>query len=100
MMLVDSVERLSERNPEQVPESILDVRDTINRVIDSKITEGQLDDVDFTLRDLSVIRETLLSALRTVYHTRKVKEIQEKESPQHTTEKQEDDVSEASVASR
>jgi putative nucleotidyltransferase with HDIG domain len=100
MMLVDSVEAAVRAESRAGSESILDVRDTINRVIDSKITEGQLDDVDFTLRDLSVIRETLLSALRTVYHTRKVKEIQEKESPQHTTEKQEDDVSEASVASR
>ena len=100
MMLVDSVEAAVRAESRAGAESMLDVRDTINRVIDSKIAEGQLDDVDFTLRDLSVIRETLLSALRTVYHTRKVKEIKEKESPQHTTEKQEDDVSEGSLASR
>ena len=100
MMLVDSVEAAVRAESRAGSESMLDVRDTINRVIDSKISEGQLDDVDFTLRDLSVIRETLLSALRTVYHTRKVKEIKEKESPRHNTEKQEDDVSEGSLASR
>lgn len=100
MMLVDSVEAAVRAESRAGSESLLDVRDTINRVIDSKIAEGQLDDVDFTLRDLSVIRETLLSALRTVYHTRKVKEIKEKESPRHNTEKQEDDVSEGSLASR
>ena len=100
MMLVDSVEAAVRAESRAGSESLLDVRDTINRVIDSKIAEGQLDDVDFTLRDLSVIRETLLSALRTVYHTRKVKEIKEKESPRHNTEKQEDDVSEGSLVSR
>lgn len=100
MMLVDSVEAAVRAESRAGSESLLDVRDTINRVIDSKIAEGQLDDVDFTLRDLSVIRETLLSALRTVYHTRKVKEIKEKESPRYNTEKQEDDVSEGSLASR
>lgn len=100
MMLVDSVEAAVRAESRAGSESMLDVRDTINRVIDSKISEGQLDDVDFTLRDLSVIRETLLSALRTVYHTRKVKEIKEKESPRHNTEKQEDDVSEGSLAPR
>ena len=100
MMLVDSVEAAVRAESRAGSESMLDVRDTINRVIDSKISEGQLDDVDFTLRDLSVIRETLLSALRTVYHTRKVKEIKEKESPRHNTEKQEDDVSEGSLVSR
>jgi len=100
MMLVDSVEAAVRAESRAGSESMLDVRDTINRVIDSKIAEGQLDDVDFTLRDLSVIRETLLSALRTVYHTRKVKEIKEKESPRYNTEKQEDDVSEGSLVSR
>lgn len=100
MMLVDSVEAAVRAESRAGSESLLDVRDTINRVIDSKIAEGQLDDVDFTLRDLSVIRETLLSALRTVYHTRKVKEIKEKESPRYNTEKQEDDVSEGSLVSR
>ena len=100
MMLVDSVEAAVRAESRAGSESMLDVRDTINRVIDSKISEGQLDDVDFTLRDLSVIRETLLSALRTVYHTRKVKEIKEKESPRYNTEKQEDDVSEGSLVSR
>jgi len=100
LMLVDSVEAAVRAESRGGSEPMLDVQDTIDRVIDSKIAEGQLDDVDFTLRDLSVIRETLLSALRTVYHTRKVKEIKEKESPRQNNEKQEDDVSEGSLASR
>jgi len=91
LMLVDSVEaalRAEVRGTLSTP----DIKDTIARVVDSKIAEGQLDNIDFTLRDLAVIRETLLSALQTMYHTRKVQEIKEKETLQKNNAKQEDDV--------
>jgi membrane-associated HD superfamily phosphohydrolase len=59
----------------------------ISGVIDSKVAEGQLDNVDFTLKDLSEIKEALIYALQSVYHGRKVKEIQssEEEDKKDTT---------------
>lgn len=100
LMLVDSVEAAVRSEFKGGSESLLDVDETVNRVIDSKIAEGQLDDVDFTLRDISVIKETLFTSLRTVYHTRKVKEIKEKATEMPEKRKQEADVSEGSNAPR
>ena len=45
----------------------------INQVVSSKIAEGQFDEVDFTLRDLTRIKESLLSVLLSMYHTRMVR---------------------------
>jgi len=47
----------------------------VNQVINSKINERQFDDVNFTLKDLYIIKETLSSVLKSMYHTRKVKKI-------------------------
>ncbi|MFA7620564.1 MAG: HDIG domain-containing metalloprotein [Aminobacteriaceae bacterium] len=100
MMLVDSVEAAVRSEFRGGADSIFDVAETINRVVESKIAEGQLDDVDFTLRDLSVIKETLLSSLRTMYHTRKVKDIKEKIDPQKRDHTQEANASGDSPAPR
>ena len=100
LMLIDSVEAAVRSEFRAGADSVYDIGDTINRVVDAKIAEGQLDDVDFTLRDLSIIKETLLSSLRTMYHTRKVKEIKESAEQKTKDEKQEADVSEGSPSPR
>jgi len=66
------------------------------------MSEGQLDDVDFTLKDLALIKQTLLAAFQSMYHTRKVKEIQEKDKEQllQKLKKQEEESIEGSLASR
>ena len=47
----------------------------VNQVVNSKINERQFDDVNFTFKDLYIIKETLISVLKSMYHTRKVKKI-------------------------
>lgn len=104
LMLVDSIEaavRAEMRSTTTVP----DLKKTIDGVIEAKVAEGQLDNIDFTLRDLAVIGETLLTSFQSMYHTRKVKELKEisKDTPDKDTPKtetREDDGIEASIASR
>ena len=54
------------------------IRNIVQQVINSKINEGQFDDVNFTIKDLTRIRETLINVLTSMYHTRKVKKIERK----------------------
>ena len=99
LMLVDSVEaavRAEMRTSTTVP----DLEKTIEGVVEAKMAEGQLDNIDFTLRDLAVIRETLLTSFQSMYHTRKVKELKENSKERSISEVREDDGIEASIASR
>ena len=73
---------------------------TIEGVVETKMSEGQLDDVDFTLKDLALIKQTLLTAFQSMYHTRKVKELKDNSQDVSITETREDDGVEASIASR
>ena len=49
------------------------LKKVIDQVVGSKIAEGQFDEVDFTLRDLTRIKDSLLSVLLSMYHTRMVR---------------------------
>ena len=80
--------------------SVPDLEKTIEGVVESKMSEGQLDEVDFTIRDLAVIRQTLLLAFQSMYHTRKVKEIQDRDQLEKKLKKQEEESIEGSLASR
>jgi len=101
LMLVDSVEA-AVRAEMRASTSIPDLQKTIEGVVETKMSEGQLDDVDFTLKDLALIKQTLLTAFQSMYHTRKVKEIQEKDKEQllQKLKKQEEESIEGSLASR
>jgi len=64
--------------------SIADLRDlerTVQDVMDSKLREEQLMDVDFTLRDLRLIREAFVATLRSMYHSRQVRALVEEKTP-------------------
>jgi len=100
LMLVDSVEA-AVRAEMRASTSIPDLQKTIEGVVETKMSEGQLDDVDFTLKDLALIKQTLLTAFQSMYHTRKVKEIQEKDKEQllQKLKKQEEESIEGSLAS-
>lgn len=54
-------------------QAIMALKKVIDQVVASKIAEGQFDEVDFTLRDLTRIKESLLSVLLSMYHTRMVR---------------------------
>ncbi|MBR1672991.1 MAG: hypothetical protein IJ702_08685, partial [Fretibacterium sp.] len=55
---------------------ILALQQTIDQVVNSKVNEGQFSDVDFTQKDFATIKSALLSALLSMYHTRRVRKIE------------------------
>ena len=92
LMILDSMEaairseslgrELLRRDAKEMPQSgrnagrsqaIMALKKVIDQVVGSKIAEGQFDEVDFTLRDLTRIKESLLSVLLSMYHTRMVR---------------------------
>jgi putative nucleotidyltransferase with HDIG domain len=52
------------------PTNAEEVAGIVNRVIDQRVTDGQLDECDLTLRDLQAIRQTFISALKGIFHPR------------------------------
>jgi putative nucleotidyltransferase with HDIG domain len=67
VMLADSTEALirsaTDRSPEQIDRMV-------EEVIGERLSEGQLDDSDLTLRDLRTIAESFKTTMRAVYHPR------------------------------
>lgn len=67
VMLADAVESMS-RNLEEVNEEILN--ELVDEVIRKRFFEGQLDDSNLTLKDLTKIKESFVNALLGFYHQR------------------------------
>ncbi|MBI1885466.1 MAG: HDIG domain-containing protein [Chloroflexi bacterium] len=67
VMLADSVEAVVRSSRDRSPDKIDAL---VDGVINERVTEGQLDDCDLTLRDLKVIAESFKGTLRGVYHPR------------------------------
>jgi membrane-associated HD superfamily phosphohydrolase len=67
VMLADSIEAAAraaaQRSPEQIDALVEDV-------INERLTEGQLDDCDLTLRDLRAVADSFKASLRAIYHPR------------------------------
>lgn len=92
LMLADSVEAAVRADRKNIT-GIQDLEKVISGVVEAKVSEGQLDDVDFTMKELATIREALVYALQSMYHGRKVKEIKEEPSSEEegaTLKKQEE----------
>ena len=100
LMLVDSVEAAVRAEVRASAATVPDLEKIIEEVVEGKMSEGQLDDVDFTIRDLAEIRRTLLYAFQSMYHTRKVKEIKDEVLPDTKLKKQEEESIEGPLASR
>lgn len=77
LMLADSVEASARAAGGNI-KRVSDLQKLIDSVIQSKVLQGQLDEVPFTSRDLALTKETLFNALRSMYHTRDIKPIREK----------------------
>ncbi|MBQ9419811.1 MAG: HDIG domain-containing protein [Synergistaceae bacterium] len=85
LMIVDSVEAAvraanireleAEDSNRDKGKTVSAIEKIVNQVVTSKINENQFDDVNFTLKDLTLIKQTLISVLISMYHTRKVKKI-------------------------
>jgi putative nucleotidyltransferase with HDIG domain len=67
MMLADSCEAAARSLARPDPENI---RAIVVKIIDAIITDGQLDECDVTLQELTTIREAMISALTAIYHAR------------------------------
>ena len=82
LMIVDSVEAAvrAANVRELESQAVSKIEKIVNQVVASKINENQFDDVNFTLKDLTCIKQTLISVLTSMYHTRKVKKIERKKN--------------------
>ncbi|HZE70618.1 MAG TPA: HDIG domain-containing protein [Pyrinomonadaceae bacterium] len=67
MMLADSCEAAARSLARPDPENI---RAIVVKIVDAIVTDGQLDECDVTLRELTTIREAMISALTAIYHAR------------------------------
>jgi len=67
MMLADSCEAAARSLARPDPENI---RSIVVKIVDAVITDGQLDECDLTLKELTTIREAMISALTAIYHAR------------------------------
>lgn len=76
LMLVDSIEAAVRADTRNIS-TPQDIEEIIQNVIETKILEGQLENIDFTLKDLSKVREALLYTLQSMYHTRRVRNLHE-----------------------
>ncbi len=52
------------------PDSAADIDAIVERIIESRLTAGQLDDCEITLRDLRRVRRSFVQTLRSMYHPR------------------------------
>ncbi|MBQ3654384.1 MAG: HDIG domain-containing protein [Synergistaceae bacterium] len=90
LMIVDSVEAAvraanirelaAEDTNRGKGQAVTTIEKIVNQVVASKIAENQFDDVNFTQKDLARIKQTLISVLISMYHTRKVKKIESSKS--------------------
>lgn len=67
VMLVDGIEAASRSMKEKTHENL---KAQIDRMIDQKITDRQLDESELTFSDIEIIKKTLLEKLINIYHVR------------------------------
>ena len=67
MMIADSCEAAARSLARPDPENI---RSIVVKIVDAIITDAQLDECDLTLRELTTIREAVISSLTAIYHAR------------------------------
>jgi putative nucleotidyltransferase with HDIG domain len=67
MMLADSCEAAARSLARPDPEN---VRTIVNKIFDAIVSDGQLDECDLSLRELTKIRETIAASLVAIYHAR------------------------------
>ncbi len=71
VMLADSVEA-AVRAAGGTIRGLPELRETVEGVLESKMLDGQLELVDFTLKDLTLIKESFIQTLRSIYHKRDI----------------------------
>ena len=66
-MMADAVEAASRSLPEYTEQAI---RDLVNRIIDTQVSEGYFRECPITYRDIEYSKTVLIEKLKTIYHTR------------------------------
>ena len=67
LMMADAVEAASRSLKEYTEQNI---RDLVDRIIDSQVEEGYFRDCPITYRDIQYAKTVLIEKLKTIYHTR------------------------------
>ncbi|MCU1266659.1 MAG: putative metal-dependent phosphohydrolase [Acidobacteria bacterium] len=67
MMLADSCEAAARSLARPDPDNI---RAIVVKIVDAIVSDGQLDECDISLRELTTIRETMIHSLTAIYHAR------------------------------
>ena len=67
LMMADAVEAASRSLPEYTEQAI---RDLVNRIIDTQVSEGYFRECPITYRDIEYSKTVLIEKLKTIYHTR------------------------------
>ena len=67
LMLCDAVEAASRSLKDYSPESISAL---VERIVNGKISEGQMMDSDISLREIATVKETMKTYLQQMYHSR------------------------------
>lgn len=67
MIMADAVEAASRSLSEHTDEAL---RNLVNRIIDSQIADGLLNDSPLSFKDINTIKETFIGRLKIIYHTR------------------------------
>jgi hypothetical protein len=67
MMLADSCEAGARSLARPDPENI---RAIVTKIVDAILSDGQLDECDLTLREVTTIRESVICSLTAIYHAR------------------------------
>ncbi len=67
MMLADSCEAAARSLARPDPDNI---RSIVNKIVDAVISDGQLDECDLTLREITNIRNSIITSLVAIYHAR------------------------------
>ena len=67
MMLADSCEAAARSLARPDPENIQTI---VNKIFDAIVSDGQLDECDLSLRELTKVRESITASLTAIYHAR------------------------------
>ncbi|TWT46013.1 7TM receptor with intracellular HD hydrolase [Phycisphaerae bacterium RAS1] len=67
LMICDAVEGMVRAMPEPTPGRI---EDTVSRLVQKRLLDGQFDECDLTFRDLQTIENSIIKSLNSIYHAR------------------------------
>jgi hypothetical protein len=67
MMIADSCEAAARSLAQPNPENI---RTIVTKIVDAIISDGQLDECNLSLKELTTIREAVITSLTAIYHAR------------------------------